>query len=309
MSLDPQAQALLQALSQMPPLDYTSLTAPAFRQMAAAMRAMFAPGDAVARTENRVIPGPGGELAIRLYYPEGAGPFPLTVFFHGGGFVICDLDSHDAMCRCLCRRAGTLVASVDYRRAPEARFPAAADDAAAALAWVSAQAAALGGDPGRIAVAGDSAGGNLAAVLAQQARRHGPVLRHQLLIYPVMDCRCDSPTYRSFGDGYYLTGAMMRWFVQQYVDERQRDDVRASPLRQTDLAGVAPATILTAEFDPLRDEGEVYAGALRRAGVPVTSQRWAGQMHGFASMLGVLDAADAALSAGAEALRGAFRTQ
>jgi acetyl esterase len=309
MTLDPQAKAILDALAAMPAVDYASIGAPEFRAMMDGP-SMFAPGDTVARVENRDIPGPGGPLGVRLYHGvEGAG-LPIVVYFHGGGFVIGNLDTHDNICRCLARRAEALVVSVNYRLAPEAKFPAAVKDACAALAWVHRHAREIGGDAGRIAVAGDSAGGNLAAVTALHWRDHGPALRHQLLLYPVTDWRADTESYQKYAQGYFLTWDMMNWYTRQYLpDERAADDPRASPLRSRDLSGLPPATVITAEYDPLRDEGEAYARALRAAGVAVELHRWPGQIHGFASMLGAVGAADQALSTAALGLRGAFADQ
>jgi len=309
MTLDPQAKALLDAFAAMPAVDFSSIDAPQYRAMMNGP-SIFAPGDAVAQVENRSIPGPGGPLAIRLYRDESGGNLPITVFFHGGGFVIGNLDSHDNICRCLARRAGSLVVSVDYRLAPETRFPGAVKDACAALAWVHRNAREIGGDASRIAVAGDSAGGNLAAVAAQHWRDHGPALRHQLLLYPVTDWRADTESYRNYAKGYFLTWDMMNWFTKQYLpDMLAADDLRASPLRSRDLSGLASATVITAVYDPLRDEGEAYAKAMRAAGVAVELHRWPGQIHGFASMLGVLDNADQALSTAAQALREAFAVE
>jgi acetyl esterase len=304
--LDPQAQGLLAALAQMPAPDFSTLTAAQWRA-ALSGPSMFAPGDAVAAIDNRSLPGPNGPLALRLYRPAVQGPLPVTLYFHGGGFVACGLDTHDNICRTLAARAGTLVVSVDYALAPEAPFPAAVEDALFALDWLDNNAAAIGGDATRIAVAGDSAGGNLAAVLAQLSRRNGPRLRHQLLLYPVTDCADESASYAEFASGYMLRAEEMRWYRRQYLpDARSALDPRASPLRQADLAGLAPATVITAECDPLRDEGEAYAAKLSAAGVAVEARRWPGQIHGFASMLGVIDAADAALSYGARRLRDAL---
>jgi acetyl esterase len=281
MALDPQAEALLAAFAGTPAIDFTQLTAPAYRAMIAAGGG-FAPGDQVAAEEDLSIPASGGALAARLYRPSGEGSFPLTVFFHGGGFVACSLDTHANLCRSLAQRAQTPVLSVDYRLAPEARFPAAA-------------------------VAGDSAGGNLAAVTAQQLRGSNVRIAHQLLFYPVLDCANEHPSYESCGDGYFLTSAMMRWFKDQYFDARaERADPLASPLLAADLTGLASATIISAAYDPLRDEAEHYAARLAQAGVLTTHVRWPGQMHGFASALGFLDAAEHAVTVGARALRQAL---
>ncbi len=232
------------------------------------------------------------------------------MFFHGGGFVACGLDTHANLCRTLAQRAQTVVLSVDYRLAPEARFPAAAHDACDAVLWAAANAADLRVRPGALAVAGDSAGGNLAAVAAQQLRHDGVPIAHQLLLYPVVDCASEHPSYESMGSGYFLSAEMMRWFKDQYFSEgANRADPLASPLAADDLTGVASATVISAEYDPLRDEAEHYAARLAQAGVLTTLLRWPGQMHGFASLLGVLDAADHALTIAARALRHALHAQ
>ncbi|MGU7842865.1 alpha/beta hydrolase [Burkholderia sp. AW33-5] len=306
MPLDPQAQALLAALAQAPAIDFDQLTVPAYRASLAGGSA-FAPGDAIAAEEDWQIPAPGRQLSARLYRPDADGPLPLTVFFHGGGFVACGIDSHANLCRSLAARARTLVLSVDYRLAPEARFPAAAQDACDAVRWAAASARDLGARAGAIAVAGDSAGGNLAAVAALQLRGSGIAIAHQLLLYPVVDCTTEHPSYESLGEGYFLTADAMRWFKRQYFDDgADRASPLASPLVVADLSGAAPATIVSAEFDPLRDEAEAYALRLAQAGTPVSLVRWPGQLHGFASMLGAVDAADRALTFGADALRRAF---
>jgi acetyl esterase len=295
MPLDPQARAVLDQLAalNLPPLN--TLSAPEARAQSKARRAPVTPED-VARVENRTIPGPAGEIPIRAYTPAGTGPFPLVVYFHGGGWVIGDLDTHDPVCRALTNRSGCLVVSIDYRLAPEHPYPAAVDDAYAATAWIAEHATELGGDGSRLAVAGDSAGGNLAAVVALLARdRGGPRIAFQALVYPVTDCDLDTTSYRENAEGYFLTREMMRWFWDQYVpDEARRREPLASPLRAESLTGLPPALVITAEFDPLRDEGEAYAQRLADAGVHVAATRYGGMIHGFFTMLGVLDrAADA----------------
>jgi acetyl esterase len=307
MPLDAQAQAIADAMAQMPQPDLQVLTALDFR----ASLAMFPPlpdlGDELAEQSDAMLDGATGPLPMRLYRPLGLGPFPVTVYFHGGGFVACGLDSHNNICRRLAARARTLVVSVDYRLAPEHRFPAAVDDGLAALRWVQQNAQTLGGDASRLAVAGDSAGGNLAAVVAQQLRGQAIPVCHQLLIYPVTDSACELPSHREFEQAAMLSSSMMRWFWQQYLPDPQAGlDPRASPLRHTDLSGAPSATVITAGFDPLRDEGQAYAEALRSAGVAVTGRCWPGQFHGFVSMLGMLDAAVEALDFGAQALALAF---
>lgn len=309
MPLDPQARAMLDAMAAMPSPDFSTLRAADFRAALAAMPG-FAPGDAIAAQHDLTLDGAAGPLRARLYRPDDSAALPLVIYFHGGGFVLCGLDSHDNICRSLARRSGALVLSVDYRLAPEARFPAAADDAVAAVRWANAHAAQLGADPARIAVAGDSAGGNLAAVACQQLRGSGIALRHQLLLYPWLDCTdaaTGSASYRECATGYFLSAAELDWYRAQYLANRaDAADVRASPLHQRDLHGLPPATIITAEFDPLRDQGEAYGEALQRAGNSATVRRWPGQFHGFASMQGALDAASHALDAAAAALVQAF---
>ena len=304
MPLDPQAQAIADAMAQLPAPDFATLSVADYRAMLAAGPALPTPDDALANVEDGRLPGPGGALKTRTYRPPAAGPLPLTVFFHGGGFVSCGLDSHDNICRRLAARASTLVVAVDYRLAPEHKFPAAADDAAAAVRWLHAHAASIGVDASRIAVAGDSAGGNLAAVVAQELRN---LVCHQLLFYPVTDFESDLPSKREFADAAMLTQEMMRWFAVNYLPDAQAArDPRASPLRQTEWRDIPSATLITAACDPLRDEGEAYAQALSKAGVAVTLRRWAGQFHGFASLQGLLDGAEHALDFAASALQQAF---
>jgi acetyl esterase len=257
----------------------------------------------VADVQNRRIPGPAGEIPVRVYRPEGQAPFPGLVYFHGGGWVIGSLETHDGSCRELANRAGCVVVSVDYRLAPEHRYPAAAEDCFAATKWVAEHAGELGIDPKRLAIGGDSAGGNLAAVVALMAREpRGPALRHQLLIYPVTDADFTRPSYRENAEGYLLSTKAMEWFWNHYVpDSAQRAEPFASPLRAKDLAGLPPAFVLTAEYDPLRDEGEAYAKRLQQAGVATQLKRYDGAIHGFFAM-GLLaqvgrDAVDDAVAA------------
>ena len=251
---------------------------------------------------------PGGEIPLRVYTPAGAGPFPLLVYFHGGGWVIGSIETHDAICRTLTNAAGCVTVSVDYRLAPEHTFPAAIDDAYAATEWTAANAAELGGTSSAIAVGGDSAGGNLAAVVAQMARdRDGPALAYQVLVYPITDCVFDRPSYAADATGYLLTKETMAWFWDHYVpDEADRTNPLVSPLRAKDLSGLPPALIITAEFDPLRDEGEAYASRLRDAGVAVDTNRYDNMTHGFIQMGGMLEEARAALAEAASGLRATF---
>lgn len=307
MPLDTQAQAFIDAMVQLgPPPDLATLSASDYRAALAAFARPLASDVTLAEVTDRAVPGPAGDLKIRLYRPLAAGRLPLTVFFHGGGFVACSIDTHDDVCRWIAARASTLVVSVDYRLAPEHKFPAAVDDAVAAVRWLHAYADELGADASRIAVAGDSAGGNLAAVVAQQLRG---LICHQLLIYPVTDLAGDTASRHEFANGALLTRDMMGWFAAQYLPHKGMGlDPLASPLRQADLGSVPAATVITAECDPLRDEGEAYASALRTAGVAVLMRRWPGQFHGFVSLHGQLDAAGQALDFASEALRQAMTT-
>ncbi len=300
MPLDPVMARLLEPQKSAFSEDVLKLEPAVLRQaMKEAGPALGGAGPEVAKVENRSIPGPAGEVPVRIYWPGGAGPHPVLVYFHGGGFVLCDLDSHDGTCRLLTSGAGCITISVDYRLAPEHRFPAAPEDCYAATCWAASNAAGLGGDPERIAIGGDSAGGNLAAVVALMAReRGGPGLVHQLLVYPVTDHELDTPSYRQNADGYMLTRDAMAWFWKHYL-ERPADgeNPHASPLRASDLSGLPPATLITAEFDPLRDEGEAYAQRLRDAGVAVDLRRYDGVIHGFFAMLDLSQARDAVAQA------------
>jgi acetyl esterase len=243
----------------------------------------------IAAVENRAIPGPDGapDIPVRIYRPRvDAEPLPVIVFFHGGGWTICNLDTHEITCRNLANGADAIVVSVDYRLAPEHRFPAALEDSYAALRWAHDHADELRGDAARIAVAGDSAGGNLAAAVPLVARdRGGPTIAFQLLIYPALERSFDTASYRENATGYFLTTAQMKWFWDQYVgdDLAAAAHPYASPLLAADLTGLPPAHIVTAEFDPLRDEGEAYGRRLAEAGVPVDVRRYDGMFHGFFS--------------------------
>ncbi|HEY4024891.1 MAG TPA: alpha/beta hydrolase [Candidatus Dormibacteraeota bacterium] len=310
MPLDAQVQVLL---DQMKALGFPGFAALDVSQA----RSLFSqverpPGEPVAGVEDRVIPGPGGDIPVRVYrpvQPAGSdGPLPLVVFFHGGGWTIGSIEGHDPVCRALANRAGSVVLSVEYRLGPEHRFPAAVEDAVAATGWAVEHAHELGADPVRLVVAGDSAGGNLAAVVAIHARdTGGPAIAHQVLIYPATDMtRRDWPSYEENGEGYFLTVRDMEWFETHYLrSPADRDSWQASPLLAADHAGLPPALILTAEFDPLRDQGEAYGERLRAAGVPVRVVRYPGQIHGFMS-LDALDVSKTALDEIAAELRSAL---
>lgn len=248
-------------------------------------------------------------IPARHYVPSEPGPHPLLVFFHGGGFLFGDLDTHDAVCRLLCRHSGAQVLAVDYRLAPENPFPAAVEDARAALAWAHANATRLGADARRVGVGGDSAGGNLAAVVSQLAARDGgPAPALQMLIYPVTDFTRRRRSRELFGEGFFLTNAEMDWFSDSYLGagEPRTSDTRVSPLLAEDLSGLAPALIFTAGFDPLRDDGEAYAEALAAAGTSVTLRRFPGFIHAFISTIGVDPACRDALIEIAGATRATF---
>jgi acetyl esterase len=280
------AEAGLRPIEEMTPAE-------AREQMEATARARKAEPLRIAKIEERLVPGPGGSIRLRLYWPlQSTAPIPAIVYFHGGGHVIGSLDTHDFVARNLCAGTGAMVASVDYRMGPEHKFPAAVDDCSAALRWVHANAASLGADPDRIGVHGDSAGGNLAAVTALLVRdAGGPQLRLQSLVYPVTDYGLAGDSYDEYASGYgILTKGAMIWFRDHYL-RRPEDasDWRASPIRAVNLAGVAPAIVITAECDVLHDDGERYADALRRAGVPVEYQEFPGMIHAFFGMVPAVD--------------------
>jgi len=269
-------------------------------------RVFSGPRIEVERVSEIALPGPAGEIRARLYTPQGLGEAaPLVVYYHGGGHVIGDLDTHDQPCRFLAREVPALVLAVDYRLGPEHRFPAAVEDAVAAFGWAHAEATRLGADADRIAVAGDSAGGNLAAVVARLAVTDGgPAPAFQALIYPVTDYSSHRPSYELFGEGFFLTAEEMDWFRENYfASEADRLDPRASPLLADDLSGVAPAFVLTSGFDPLRDEGEAYAERLRGAGVEATLRRESDLVHGFVNAVGLGGRAREATARVAAAIR------
>ncbi len=307
MPVDPGLKVVLDMLAQN--------TGPKLHELdPVAARAFFdgmqlpAPEVQLAAVEDRVIPGPAGEIPVRVYKPELERPLPTLVFFHGGGWVIGSLDSHDGTCRELARKVACAVVSVDYRLAPEHPYPSAAEDCYAATCWVSEHGTELGVDSSRLAIGGDSAGGNLAAVVAQMARdRGGAALAFQLLIYPVTDSDFSRASYQENAEGYLLETAAMRWFWDHYVpDPAQRREPYCAPLRAADLSGLPPALVLTAELDPLRDEGEAYGRRLAAAGVPVTVTRYAGMIHGFFGMGMLVEGARQAVAQASEALRLAF---
>ena len=308
MTLDPQARQIIDATNALglPPME--QMTPAQARENMRARTAGLGPVEAVARIEDHRVPVEGGEIIVRCYTPAGPGPFPVHVYFHGGGWVIGDLETHDGICRSIANAAASVVASVDYRLAPEHKYPVAAEDAFAATRWVAQQGARLGIDASRMAVGGDSAGGNLAAAVTLMSRdRGGPPLALQVLVYPVTHQSFDTASYQDHADGYLLTRSAMRWFWNQYL-RRPEDgvDPHASPLLARSLHGLPPALVITAEYDPLRDEGEAYAARLREAGVPVTLTRYPGMIHGFLRMINLVDKARAARDEIAATLRKAF---
>jgi acetyl esterase len=308
MPLDPQAQGFLEQLAaaEAPPLH--ELSVDDARQVIVELFGTKENLEPVGKVEDRMIPGADGEISVRVYTPEGTGPFPVLVYYHGGGWVIGNLDAYDPTCRALTNAVRCVVVSVEYRLAPEHKFPAAPEDCYAALQWVGANADGINGDPMRIAIGGDSAGGNLTAVVAQMSRDRGGVRPvYQLLVYPVTDHGYDTPSYRENADDYLLTKDAMVWFWNHYLgSESDGNSPLASPLRADNLRDLPPALVITAEFDPLRDEGEAYAAKLRDAGVPVMLTRYDGMIHGFFSLGAVLDQGKNAMAEAAAGLRAAF---
>jgi acetyl esterase/lipase len=305
--LQPDVALVLQMMAalDLPPLE--SLPVDVARAFLVASWAERPPGPDVGEIVDRVLPGPAGDLRYRLYRPPSAGPHPVVAYFHGGGWVLGSEESDDPLCRDLCARADAIVVSVNYRHAPEARFPAAADDALAAVRWIGEHAEDLGGIPGQLAVAGWSAGGNLAAVTCQQVRdAGGPRIAGQVLLCPVTDCDLDRSSYRENGEDYVLTAALMRWFWAHYADPADRTHPKVSPLRASDLSGLPPALVVTAEFDPLRDEGVAYAEALVAAGVPVRQLSARGHIHTSVPMVDVVLSGAPVRAEMADALRGFF---
>ncbi len=291
MGLDPQAEALLKELEAQGLPPFEEMSVPQAREVILAFRDLEGEPEPVASVRDFTIPGPDGELPARLYTPEGSGPFPLVVYFHGGGWTVGNIEVADRPCRSLANASGCMVASAQYRLGPESKFPAAPEDCYAATRWLAENAAELGADPERVAVAGDSAGGNLAAVVALMARdRGGPALAYQLLIYPAVEADPDFPSVRENAEGYLLQKGSMEWFWGHYLaDPADGANPYASPLRADDLSGLPPALVVTCEFDPLRDEGEEYGRKLEEAGVPVKVSRYDGMIHGFFWMAGVMD--------------------
>ena len=302
MTLDPSAELLLEAVETAGLPRIETLDAPTARSLFDGRVAV-----AVADIESivhRTIPGPAGEIPVRVYRDRPNGePCPIVLHIHGGGWVINTLDDYDGVCTLLAKLTGAVVVSVDYRLAPEHRYPAAVDDSEAAARWVIANADEIGGDPSRLAVMGDSAGGNLSAAVAQTLRDEGTPLRAQVLVYPATDnTLTDSESYIENGDGYILTNAAMVWFLGHYApDESRRSEPRCSPMLGN-LEGLAPAFVLNAGYDPLRDDGRAYTKALRAAGVDVVEVEYPGQVHSFFRYVGLMPESKDAIEKVAEFL-------
>lgn len=310
MAIDPAAAALLEqfATSGAPPMNEMPPTEA--REVAQGFLALAGPGEEVADVSNRSIPGPASDIPVRIYTPAGApeGLLPCLVYFHGGGWVIGDLDALDSTLRALANRAGAKIVSVGYRLSPEHKFPAPLDDCFAALRWVADHGRDIGVDPEHLAVGGDSAGGTLAAGVTLRARDEGgPALDLQVLVYPVTNHGFDTPSYQENGDSYLLTKDLMVWFWDHYLAvASDGGNPLASPLRSEDLSNLPPAVVITGEYDPLRDEGEAYAAKLTEAGVPVTHTRYDGQIHAFWQMPAMFPAAQRAIEQVAGELRTSF---
>lgn len=296
MPLHPTLQGMVDAAASLPPLEAFTP-----QQVRVGDNDRFAaiPRPEVGHVEDRMIPGPRGDIRIRIYRPDSAQGHPIVVYFHGSGFCICSIDTHDGLCRQLCLRAGAVVVSVDYALAPENKFPAGVEDSVAATRWIAENAGSLGGDPARLVVAGDSAGGTMAIVTALRFRDEGgPPIAAQILIYPVTDYPDPAPlSWVQRGEGYGLTANAMRWFWDHYLnDPSERSHPDASPLRAESLARLPASYVMTAEYDLLRDEGEALAHRLEAAGVDTALIRYADMNHGFMSLVGVVDRSDEALA-------------
>lgn len=290
MPIHPALQAMLDKAANLPPMHTVPLAA--IRATDLKRYDIGVPKDEVAWTQDRTIPGPRGDIRIRIYRPDLEDGRPVTVFFHGSGFCICSIDTHDPMCRQICRRGGTVVVSVDYGLAPENKFPAGPDDAYTAVRWVAEHAREFGGDPARLAVCGDSAGGTMATVSALRVRDDGgPQIKAQILLYPVTDHYSGGhASYEERGLGFGLTADGMRWFWDFYLaSPEQAGHPHASPLRAASLAGLPKTYLVTADYDLLRDEGEAYAKRLRESGVPVELVRYDDMNHGFLNWVGLFD--------------------
>jgi acetyl esterase len=312
MAVTPEVRGLLNMIELASTGPIEQQTPEQVREGYAQLSAMMSRED-VASTADRSVPTPDGDVPVRVYVPLGEpgdsdGPRPVLVYLHGGGWTIGSIETHDNTCRSLANGSGAIVVSVEYRLAPEHPFPAGLDDCRAAVQWVVDNAGELGVDPERLAIGGDSAGGNLAAVLAQQLRDGGPPIRFQLLIYPAVDMTLSFPSIDENGEGYFLTKDSMVWFGGNYLAAVDPADPRVSPLFAPPeaLAGLPPALVITAEYDPLRDEGEAYAAALRAAGVEATATRYDSVIHGFFQLPDVIPEGKSAIDEACTALRAAL---
>jgi acetyl esterase len=310
MPVDPQVQDYLTKLAALGLEPMVTISPATARAMMEVETRSLGEPPAVGGILDRSIPGPAGEIRLRITTPEGNGPFAALVFFHGGGWVVGSIATHELLARSITNAAHLAVVSVEYRLAPEHPYPAAVEDAFAATAWVAANVASLGIDPARIGVAGDSAGGNLAAVVALMARdQGGPALALQLLIYPITNDDFDTTSYRDFSTGYMLTREAMQWYWAQYVpDPGKRAEPYVSPLRANDLGGLPPALVVTAEYDVLRDEAEAYAVRLQQAGVAALLLRYEGLIHGFLRRTAMFGKAQRAVDDIARALHSNFNS-
>ncbi len=313
MALDPESQRLIDLMAAANRPAWNTLSPADARRLYLAMRpAGQGPlPDGITVINRRIPSKDGGSVPVRLYRPDRLSPeakLPALLYAHGGGWVFGNLDSHDVLCAQLAIEAGISVLAVDYRLAPETRFPGAFDDVVTALQWLAANGPSIGVDPNKLAIGGDSAGGNLAAAVAIWARDHkGPKLRMQLLAYPVTDIVARAESYTSFADGYGLNAATMEWFIDHYTpDKTTRDDWRVSPLRAKSLANLPPATVVTAGYDPLRDEGRAYAWRLQQEGTVADLIEFGGMLHGFLSSPMLLHGARRGTSLCAAALREAL---
>ncbi|WP_089103862.1 alpha/beta hydrolase [Streptomyces hyaluromycini] len=309
MSVDPQVRALLDELAETGAQPVENLTVAEARLASKDFLLLQGDPEHVAWVEDRLVAGPTAEVPVRLYYPAGDGPFPCLVYFHGGGWVTLDIDVCDPTARALANDTGCVVVSVDYRKAPEHKFPAAVDDAWASTTWVAENAAELNIDPDRIGVIGDSSGGNLAAVTALRTRDVGaPALACQILIHPPTDHNTDKRSYLDNAEGYLLQRRSMQWFYGHYLnDPSEGTNPWVSPLRAQDLSGLPRTLVVTAQYDPLRDDGRLYAERLAAAGTPTRHDDYSGVIHAFYLMWGVLDAGRQLRREIAEEVREALR--
>ena len=311
MALDPKAAAIIAYMESAFPQVDTTVSGTEMRRRIAESTAQIGPvtGEQVGQVSDHLVSGPNGTIPVRIYRPEGVGDSaPLVMFFHGGGWVLCDLDSHDALCRAICNASRCVVVAVDYRLAPEHRFPIGVEDCYAATVAMASQSSPFGFDGQRMAVVGDSAGGNLAAAVAQMARdRNGPAIALQVLLYPVIDHSDQTASHRTVGDGCFLKSREVMYYWDQYLTHSEEgDNPYASPLRASSHRHLPPALIIVPQYDPLRDEGEAYGRVLIEAGVPTTIHRVPGMFHGFLNFLTELEAADEAKREIGAALRSAL---